>query len=298
MVRAPKFSHLLLSMSVLTLAACGGSHGVEGSKTSAPKPPVTAVTTDPDAKNQSPVVLTSIDESTDPVLVPMNAVLPQSLSSEDRLARLEQAVASLRTDYDTIMPAFAQLNVTNTRVQALLDQIEADRTGAPVPVAKTTPAATTTVTKVTSSSTAPIATTGSSQVLKVEETEIVTTETVAVAAPATHAGKVQAVRLGEHPGKTRIVVDLTGVTNISPAFDLDNAEHLLVIDLPGVSAQGVSASLPKSSGIVTGMSASETATGSNLVVQLKGDAKVLLKEYVKAQGKQPAKLVFDVGAAS
>lgn len=291
MVRAPKFAHLLLSISVLALTACGGSHGTPGGKTVAPQPPVSHVV----AAEQAPVVLTSIDETSDPVLVPLNAPLPQALSSEDRLARLEQAVASLRTDYETIMPAFAQLNVTNTRVQALLDQIEAERTGAPVPVRESkVPVTTTTVTKITSSP---------SDTLKVVETETVKTviNPVPDAAPvavATSQGKVQAVRVGEHPGKTRVVVDLAGAGRIAPSYDLDNAEHLLVIDLPGVSAQDVAASLPKASGIVAGMTTSETASGSNLVIQLSKNAKVLLKEYVKAEGKQPAKLVFDIGAAS
>lgn len=296
MVRASKFSYLFLSISVLALAACGAPRGVEANKTLAPKPPVSETKTNFSSAGQTPTTLTTIDESADPVIVPVNAILPESVSltQEDRLARLEDAVNSLRNDYAKIMPAFAQLNVTNTRVQALLDQIDAERVGGAV--AK--PIETTTITTVTSSSTDPVTTT-ENEIVRVAETKMIATEAPVVAAAATeHSGNVQAVRLGEHPGKTRIVIDIAGSERVTPAFDLDNTEKLLIIDLPGLSTQSVATSLPKASGIIAGMTTAVTSNGSNLVVQLKKDAKILLKEYVKASGGRPAKLVFDVAPAS
>lgn len=41
------------------------------------------------------------------------------------------------------------------------------------------------------------------------------------------------VRLGEYPGRTRVVIDLNGQTNHS--YKVDNAAHVLRIELPGVA---------------------------------------------------------------
>jgi len=60
------------------------------------------------------------------------------------------------------------------------------------------------------------------------------TPPVAVAAPAAppaaNGSAVRALRLGEHPGKVRIVLDVSGKTSFNA--DLDNAEKILVVELP------------------------------------------------------------------
>ncbi|GJL85517.1 MAG: hypothetical protein DHS20C02_12920 [Micavibrio sp.] len=52
-----------------------------------------------------------------------------------------------------------------------------------------------------------------------------------MAAPADGSSVVSGIRTGEHPGKVRIVFDVTSKNTVYTA-DLDNAENILVVELP------------------------------------------------------------------
>jgi len=143
------FSALLLtSISVLALSACSGSSGTRQAKSDAPMPPITEMDAAMDAP--APQSLSSNDTLT-PVMPVAN---PSGESVEARMARLEQSVGALRSDYDRIMPAFATLNTTNERIQTLLTQIEKETGIKAAPVAATT-TVTTTETKSSGMSTMP-----------------------------------------------------------------------------------------------------------------------------------------------
>jgi hypothetical protein len=60
-------------------------------------------------------------------LTPIMPQAPASGSTEERLARLEQSVSAIQSDYQRIMPAFASLNTTNERIQTLLGEIEKEK---------------------------------------------------------------------------------------------------------------------------------------------------------------------------
>ncbi|HOO82326.1 MAG TPA: hypothetical protein PK513_07485 [Alphaproteobacteria bacterium] len=85
---------------------------------------------------------------------------------------------------------------------------------------------------------------------------------------------VKGVRLGEHPGKTRLVFDLDGPADFK--FNLDNAQKLLVISLPGAGWTAAQEHVYKNNKILQAYAAKAAkAGGSVVVVKLRAPAKVL-----------------------
>ena len=316
MPRTASFRSLFLSMSVLALASCSGDGNAPSPKTPAPMPPVTNIDTSPQplaaSDTLTPVMLQAAPETTTTVTAP-SAAVTGGLSVEDRIAKLEQTVGSLRSDYDRIMPAFASLNTTNERIQTLLDEIEQDtgrRPAAataepdPAPVAVSETTTVTTTTTPAPMATPPI-TTEAKAATKTVTTETVKTEVAKVAEPAQPeitlpSGSVSGVRIGEHGSKTRLVIDLTGKTKPDFKYDLDNAEKLLLVDLPTMGwagnqsgKGGVAAPLVEGWNVQKGVNG-----GSTLAIQLKKNARILSTQFLPPEGKDPARLVMDIAAGT
>lgn len=318
---------LLASLSTLTLAACGG-RSVDESKSAAPLPPIAEM--DTAMAQPAPMPLSASDTLT-PVMPPSAAPVTQAStfvpvetppvavagtsSMEDRMAKLEQSVNSLRSDYDRIMPAFASLNTTNERIQTLLDEMEAQAQGVPaaadradVTTTTTTVATKTTETPLIAAPTGAMKAAPTAQETIVDETQTTsTTITTATpvekpaAAPAAKAtpstgNAVTAVRVGEHGSKTRVVFDLSGTAKPDFKYDLDNAEHLLLIDMPASSWAAKDKGAPNSP-LIAGWSSQKGANGGSAVaIQLKKNARVLSTEFLKPEGSDPARLVMDIAA--
>lgn len=348
MPRTDNFSRVLLvSISVAALSACSGSSS-DHAKTSAPMPPITEMDAAMDSPAPQQLELSGSDTLT-PVMP--RATDASGISTEDRLARLEQSVIEMQGNYEKLGPAFASLNTTNARIQALLNEMEKE-TGkklavveAPAPVALA-PATTTTVTTTKT----PVMKT---ETVKVEETipatgivmpagsvskanaapvktvtdttTTVTTSAAAGNAPplssfkeqplaedsgaeaaagpvaakaaspaAGNANAVTGVRIGEHGSKTRLVFDLNGNSKPSFKYDLDNVEKILLVEMTTAAWSGRASGKPNSP-LIESWSASEGASGgSNVAIQLKKDARVISTEFLKAEGKDPARLVVDI----
>lgn len=294
MSRHRLFSGLLVGISIITLAACsgtsGGAKGIEPHKTAAPLPP-SAVGQEQAPQEQEAAPTPTVGAAqTSPSI---ETTAPQTI--EDRITRLEEAVGSLRTDYDRIMPAFASLNTTNERIQTLLDQIEKESGGAP----KTDEAA---------KPSAPVKTEPQTSIapVKADPNKPVTPAAMMKAPAKSDEAKatsessitVKGVRIGEHPSKTRIVIDLVGSKKPDVTQDLDNTEKLLLIEMPATMWGGEKTGSPKASAMIAGWSAQEGENGTaTLAIQLKKEAKILLTEYLPAQGGDPARMVIDIGAA-
>lgn len=85
---------------------------------------------------------------------------------------------------------------------------------------------------------------------------------------------VQGVRLGEYPDKTRIVFDLDSAADFE--FDIDNAENLLVISLPGTAWNTASERVFHTSKLLRAYVAKPAQAGGSVVaVKLRGPSKVL-----------------------
>jgi hypothetical protein len=146
------------------------------------------------------------------------------------------------------------------------------------------------------------------------KTETVKTTTVqeTTAAPAPAAAPASApeasatganvtgVRIGEHGTKTRFVLDLSTKTKPEFKYDLDNAEKLLLVDLPSTGWTGnASGKGGAAAPIVAGWSVQKgSAGGSTLAIQLKKNARILSTQFLPADGKDPARLVMDIAAGN
>lgn len=114
-------------------------------------------------------------------------------------------------------------------------------------------------------------------------------------APAAAGISVTALRTGEHPGKTRIVLDLSGKTEFTA--DLDNAEKILVVDLPGAAW---SAATKKTFDASSRLASYEVNPGANgkgslLVIKLRSDTAILYKGVMPADSGAGSKIVIDIG---
>lgn len=112
----------------------------------------------------------------------------------------------------------------------------------------------------------------------------------AVVAPAS---SVLGVRVGEHPDKVRIVLDVTGPTKFTQ--DLDNNEKLLIIDLPESGWRaGMQASFDGNP-VISGYSAKPNAGGGvTLAVELKKPAKLTMSSALEPNEVYGHRIVFDV----
>lgn len=307
-----------LSVSVIALAACSSSSSAPSAKTAAPMSPITEMDTAMDQPAPQPLPLSQSDTLT-PVMA-TNAMPAETTtvvttttapvvagSMEERIARLEQSVGSLREDYARIMPAFASLNTTNERISMLLDQIESETGKRPAMPQETAsaPVVAPTAKPVTAAALAPAATTTTTTVATTQTTTQPPAAPVAAPAAASAEpaagtgpdGAVTGVRIGEHGNKTRLVFDLSSKSKPDFKYDLDNGEKILLVDMPESGWQGATSGKSSVSPLVSGWTAQKGANGgSSVAIQLKADARVLSTEFLKAEGSDPARLVMDIAA--
>lgn len=301
-------SLMLVSASVSLLAACG-SHdtGIEANKTLAPVPPISDLNDAapaPLAASTQPLPLSDADTVT-PVMPIAAPTAPLALtapagSMEERIAKLEQSVGALRSDYARIMPAFASLNTTNERIQTLLDGMEAEgkipaETALHRPATAATPVTTTaTPTPVVEAPKTAIKVAASEE----DEAAAAVTPAAATEAPPSSglANSVTSIRIGEHGNKTRLVFDLTAQKKPDFKYDLDNGEKVLFVEMPGSAWAGKAAGTPNSPLIASWNAQKGSAGGSTVAIQLKKEARVLSTEYLAAEGKDPARLVMDIAS--
>lgn len=119
---------------------------------------------------------------------------------------------------------------------------------------------------------------------------------VAPAAASSASNSINGLRIGEHNTKTRLVFDMTGNEKPEIAYDIDNAEKLMLVQLPSSSWNGGKAGSPNSP-LIANWAAQDTPSGGTAVaIQLKKNAKIVSSEYLKAEGKNPARLVVDIAA--
>lgn len=115
-------------------------------------------------------------------------------------------------------------------------------------------------------------------------------------APSLHAAKptmhVKNVRFGEHGGMTRLVLDVMG--DAPYTYDVDNGEHLLLVDLPHTEWQANMSDMVSKSPLVKSYSVQDNNGNKLLVVQLKKNAHV--KKAFTLPGKMGMKrVVLDIG---
>ena len=214
--------------------------------------------------------------------------------SDARFDRLETAVTDMRREFEAVKPAIVRLVAVEDDMQALLKQLETLVQNPPAPVdavmietplpediASPAPAVqsvSSTLTPAAEVMPAPLA---------------AQPETIPVTAPQNNNMiHGQGLRIGEHANMTRLVIDLSGAVKYS--YDLDNAENLLLIELPGADWTAAQTETLKKSPLVQSWTIQpmENGQGSRLIINLHKAVKVVKDSALSG----PARIVFDLQA--
>jgi len=201
-------------------------------------------------------------------------------SDDERLSRLERAVQELRNDFDTVSPSIKRLMAIEADIQDLIGELRklstepsrsfgSNNTGKPPEIIRTKQAP---VKKATSSK-------------KTYQTK---------SAPPVQNGMatVYDLRTGQHPGKTRLVMDTNTKTNFS--VDIDNSENIMVIDMPNTNwTASMSGTVAKSS-VIQSYNVEKNGDGVLFIAQLKRNARIAYKDDLPSNSGSGRRIVIDV----
>jgi hypothetical protein len=102
------------------------------------------------------------------------------------------------------------------------------------------------------------------------------------------------VRFGDHPGKTRMVLDLTGPVQFE--HKLDNEQHLLAIEIRGAQWNAGTESKIIEHSLVAGYKAYAVDGATRIALRLKKPVKVVWSAALKPDHGKSDRLVFDIAA--
>ena len=106
---------------------------------------------------------------------------------------------------------------------------------------------------------------------------------------------VTSVRFGEHPDKTRMVLDTT--SDVAFSYNVDASGRMLTVSLPGAGWQGASQMNVMNSPLVSSYNVTpDGAGGHQLVMQMRQPVRVLWAQALKPGGPQGHRIVFDLAA--
>ncbi|PZP54988.1 MAG: hypothetical protein DI586_08240 [Micavibrio aeruginosavorus] len=245
----------------------------------------------------------------DPVSL-QKAETPKALSplsgDADKIARLEQQLAALQQEVAANRPKIAKIDVMEQKFKDLslgLDRIDATYNMKPAPVAVPTP--------VTAPVPAPLpvpAPPPAVPVKPVQKAEVapppkpaatkspekpIEAQKPPVSKPAASGQKiVQDLRIGEKKEYSRLVLDLGQSVKIS--YDIDNEEKILLVEIPGFEWKAAKTKTFPKSLLIASYQAESDASGSRLVVQLRGPAKIANYSTIDATGGKLPRAVLDV----
>ena len=200
-------------------------------------------------------------------------------SDSGRLDRLENAVQGIRNEFDQISPSVNRLVAIEQDVQTLIAQLEAIAQGG----AQTSPVAT--------SQPVAIQKTASKAIPTAQKTA----KKQAVSAPALDgAPAVYGIRIGEHTGKTRLVLDINAPATF--AADVDNNEGLLTVAINGAKWTAQTDKAIKNSPFIASYHAENIGDdkGVILAIQLKQEARIAYKDSLKALSGNGSRIVIDL----
>ena len=211
----------------------------------------------------------------------------------ERLAKLEKTVSQMQNDMNTMMPVLSRLVAVQTDMQTMLARLPpsgasvATSSTAAIPPPAILPPSGPPVTQEPVSIVAPAA------------PPPVATPAPAPAPPVAlkpPSAMISAVRIGEHPGKTRMVFDTSDKLSFSK--DIDNGEHILTIDVQGAgwTGAGTEQPTPKSPLLSGWQAAPDGQGGTRFVIQLRKPAKILAADAIAPAGGKPGRIIIDLGA--
>lgn len=200
-------------------------------------------------------------------------------TADERLEALEDSVASLRSEFNALLPAIRELieagKASRISVASGAPEPPTPKT-APAPVVHAPPKPTE----------APAA---------VSPAPAKAPSVIAQTPAATETLHVTGVRIGIHPDRTRIVLDLSGPAKFQT--DLDNTEKLLLVDLPETLWKAPENQTTGGKSLVSSYSSqgAHEGKGATAVFQLTGPVKILSASPLRPEGKSGHRIVIDLG---
>lgn len=141
---------------------------------------------------------------------------------------------------------------------------------------------------------APVSGTPAPETAPAPPTASVTPPVAAQAAPAASASiAVQAIRIGEHPGKVRIVLDVKGKTTFTA--DLDNQEKILVVELPKAAWNAAAQQSYNGNPVLASYSTEALSNGgTRVIIKLKAGTSIAYKSVMDDAATGGSKVVIDL----
>ena len=242
-----------------------------------------------------------------------NAYMTKEIQdSIHKLAKLHQTVSELQDRMTVISPSMQQLTMMKEEINSLgmkFDQMQASlhmgHELLDVPMGNMMRPSASTMGEGNASpyTQRPMQTlTADAKPVKMADLAIKTSNAASTVKPRTpqrFATSVQAgqngllnIRLGEHRGKTRIVLDTAKKSDIR--YDLDKGENILVVELPGQSANGLSSkSFPKSR-LIKGYDVQQNGDMTLVIFMFKKATNILEMMQLPGKGSAAHRIVFDM----
>lgn len=202
----------------------------------------------------------------------------EKLKDEDaRFQRLENAVVDMRQEFEAVKPAIVRLAAVEEDMQILLQQLESlvntpsVAQMPPIPVEETAlPPEAATLSPQALIPSPNTTTTPQADPKPVVELPVV--EEAGGKKPEIAAGPtVQNVRIGEHGDTTRLVLDMKAKASFT--HDLDNKEHLLLVEIPDAGWSAAQQGTSSDASLIESWSVQpmENGKGSRLIIRLRRD---------------------------
>jgi len=104
--------------------------------------------------------------------------------------------------------------------------------------------------------------------------------------------QVSDVRIGQHPGKTRIVIDVSDKSQFQTSFE-DN-DKVLVVSLPGTSWGAEAKTRAAGQSLVAGYDAANIGSGAVVKIMMNAPATLAYQKAIKPSGTRGHRIVLDV----
>ncbi|MDB5491224.1 MAG: hypothetical protein JWO78_1073 [Micavibrio sp.] len=238
-----------------------------------------------------------------------------------RIARVENAVQGMRNDFDTIMPTMVRMASMEKDMRGLIGKLQVmtgeippeqnlvqdnpnEAEGEPMPLTQelmNPPEETeeldwSRLDDVVAEDLATLP--GVTKVITTTTKTTVTTPDAGemdVAAPAAHnapiagAPAVKAIRIADHTGSTRIVLDMSAKAAVPPA-SFQNDDRQLVLDLPAINWTAKTEAALKNSGLVSGYKYQD----GKLMLNLTKASQLKSQQSLPPEGSSGHRLVLDL----
>lgn len=209
-------------------------------------------------------------------------------SDSERLDRLERAVQDMRNEFDTVRPSIKRLMAVEADIQNVLGELKKltneQSMVAPQPMRN-------------ANNNRPQIITPQSNVQPIRPPKAVSAPKKTYqkkSPPPVSGGKasVYDVRVGEHPGKSRIVLDVNTKTGFN--VDIDNNEKIMIVELPDADwSTSMSRSFGRSP-IISSYAVEPSGNGHMLIFQLKKAANITYKADIGALSGSGRRIVIDL----